>query len=486
MNKHRTFFVLLVLLFLYIPAQAQIHSQLFIGSRSPEVVELQTFLATDRSIYPEGLVTGYFGTLTRAAVIRLQARNGLPQVGSVGPLTRALINSKVQPGTPVVSQPAAQPLTSAAVCNTALIKYDGYDSSHIISREACDLVNSLYASGKAAGNSGDTYENRDNLHVNLCEEWTPNPECPLDHRLFPQHAWRLLNQPGAARTLATGVTIGQASYAGYSDTIGKHSLTSLLYQTQAGADALYQQYTHNNLYAYPALEERTHDNIANTPYTVSTVQVSKAGTDSYRLHDASGSEFPFVKLALLGLASLQPDVKRTLISDGRLMGTLQMLIRRSQRSITDESSYLTSSVHNGTFIAHELVNGQPVPLYDAAKLVRLANGLTLADVPPLPNLTIQSETFTASEKLFSTPGAVARKVPIGSLPRTITVSAGDATNSYEWRMLSGSAKIASNGNTATITFENGTAATRTDVAVFTKKPGGTYYSVPGIVSIYMQ
>lgn len=63
-----------------------------IGMTGPDVSALQTFLAADPSIYPQGLVTGYFGVLTYQAVANFQARNGISAVGRVGPITLAAIN----------------------------------------------------------------------------------------------------------------------------------------------------------------------------------------------------------------------------------------------------------------------------------------------------------------------------------------------------------------------------------------------------------
>ncbi len=64
-----------------------------------EISTLQRFLARDASVYPEGLVTGYFGPATEAAVQRWQSAHGLLSFGSVytngfggvGPKTRAAI-----------------------------------------------------------------------------------------------------------------------------------------------------------------------------------------------------------------------------------------------------------------------------------------------------------------------------------------------------------------------------------------------------------
>ena len=57
-----------------------------------DVRALQELLASDPEIYPEGLVTGYFGSMTEKAVKKLQKRFGIEQVGTVGPLTRGTIN----------------------------------------------------------------------------------------------------------------------------------------------------------------------------------------------------------------------------------------------------------------------------------------------------------------------------------------------------------------------------------------------------------
>ncbi len=91
-------------------AHAAITSSLDVGSTGTQVRELQTYLATNASIYPQGLVTGYFGALTQAAVQRFQAAQGLVSSGTpattgygrVGPITMARLNS-LMGSAPVVS-----------------------------------------------------------------------------------------------------------------------------------------------------------------------------------------------------------------------------------------------------------------------------------------------------------------------------------------------------------------------------------------------
>ena len=70
-------------------------TQMDIGTRGAEVTALQSYLATKTDFYGEGLVTGYFGPLTSAAVARFQTFYGLPAVGRVGPLTLAKLNAVI-------------------------------------------------------------------------------------------------------------------------------------------------------------------------------------------------------------------------------------------------------------------------------------------------------------------------------------------------------------------------------------------------------
>src|SRR3989344_2068237 len=63
--------------------------RLGVGSRGNEVTRLQRLLAEDKSIYPEGAITGYFGALTKNAVVRFQEKFGVLPTGIYGPLTQA-------------------------------------------------------------------------------------------------------------------------------------------------------------------------------------------------------------------------------------------------------------------------------------------------------------------------------------------------------------------------------------------------------------
>src|SRR5690606_2080873 len=79
-------------------------ADLTVGSTGDDVTALQTMLIASGDL--EILVpTGYFGELTKAALIKWQARNGVPATGYFGPLTRAAVAAA---GTPAPTMTDAQ------------------------------------------------------------------------------------------------------------------------------------------------------------------------------------------------------------------------------------------------------------------------------------------------------------------------------------------------------------------------------------------
>jgi len=102
--KSHTLTGTLIAVALLLPAAApagtfSITRTLSFASTGDDVRMLQMILARDATIYPQGLVTGFFGRLTRAAVQRFQVREGIVASGDegstgygvVGPRTRAAL-----------------------------------------------------------------------------------------------------------------------------------------------------------------------------------------------------------------------------------------------------------------------------------------------------------------------------------------------------------------------------------------------------------
>ncbi|PIR84048.1 hypothetical protein COU18_01420 [Candidatus Kaiserbacteria bacterium CG10_big_fil_rev_8_21_14_0_10_51_14] len=137
MNKHvlsRTGIVLssaallFALTWAWSAAAATITSTLDFGSRGSDVTSLQQFLAADATLYPEGLVTGYYGSLTAAAVQRFQCRQNIvcegdaasTGYGRVGPRTLAAVNAAMAggAGTPTTGDVSAPIMTPVIVSTT--------------------------------------------------------------------------------------------------------------------------------------------------------------------------------------------------------------------------------------------------------------------------------------------------------------------------------------------------------------------------------
>ena len=64
-----------------------------IGKKDIEIEHLQELLAADGNSYPQALITGYFGTLTQAALKKFQAKHGLSQTGITDTATQKELNA---------------------------------------------------------------------------------------------------------------------------------------------------------------------------------------------------------------------------------------------------------------------------------------------------------------------------------------------------------------------------------------------------------
>ncbi len=78
--------------------EVKITKELYRGVSSDEVKKVQKFLKQFSEIYPEGLVTGYYGPLTEKAVKKFQEREGLAATGKIDETTRKNINEYLVEG----------------------------------------------------------------------------------------------------------------------------------------------------------------------------------------------------------------------------------------------------------------------------------------------------------------------------------------------------------------------------------------------------
>lgn len=123
------------------------------GSRGDAVSNLQRALKSDSSIYPEGLVTGYFGPLTENAVKKFQAKNNIVNqgdanstgYGAVGPKTNAKLNNAFNYLIEQSQNPFLNPSPKVANCadETNDLAKDACWQSKAVSDKDSSLCNSI-------------------------------------------------------------------------------------------------------------------------------------------------------------------------------------------------------------------------------------------------------------------------------------------------------------------------------------------------------
>lgn len=142
-------------------AHAALTSQMGVGSNGGDVTQLQQFLATNSQIYPAGIVSGYYGPLTEAAVTQFQVVYGISQVGNVGPITEAKINNIMASGFGLDNSAPTIGTISVSQVNptTATINWSTnvpargqvfYSTSPIQANEATGVYQLPYIGGAAA------------------------------------------------------------------------------------------------------------------------------------------------------------------------------------------------------------------------------------------------------------------------------------------------------------------------------------------------
>lgn len=78
----------------------QLIGALQLGMSGDQVKLLQTVLASESDVYPEQVITGYYGKLTEKAIRRFQKKHGLSETGGVGSTTIVQLN-KILKLTPI-------------------------------------------------------------------------------------------------------------------------------------------------------------------------------------------------------------------------------------------------------------------------------------------------------------------------------------------------------------------------------------------------
>ena len=357
---------------------------------------------------------------------------------------------------------------------------------------AAARLNGWLHEGTAAGNYGDLYDNRDGEHSLLPPEIFPE----LTRIQYSEAARRAGLDRGFNRYfLYNAVTIGNASLALTSGPMWR-SLPRMALTDRLQVDSLYQEYSANHLYVYPAHKDYgtpAGDLItANTPYML--ISSGSSGTDQ-----------PLLKAVAAILAAFKPEVKAFLREKGLISPTVQWIFRRGQLGIDSDDDYLTGRAHPSAF------NGKRINLLD---MVERAHSLDAGDVPPMVRLSVKDEDHgtagidvmypSSDDALFDTPSAIARIFRSTDFAKRMVVDASPTTDpnnrplTFRWVVLRGDSKQISirpmndQGSVAEITIPwnarrvgaDNITGDRVEIGVFANN--GKHWSAPAFISVIFQ
>ena len=364
--------------------------------------------------------------------------------------------------------------------------------------EIGNLLRDWYASGSAAGNIGDYYDNRDGGHSQL--NLASHPQL-LPQNNFTEAQIKARVNWGRQTRVLPNVVIGNSSTSYHASEGGSHPRG--YYISSQGVNLLYSQYTRNNLYVYP--EHRDYDPghsgagggygdlfPVNTPYLIAS-------------QGSSGSDQTFLRAVVYTLAAFRPNVKEKLKESGFLMPAVQMLLRISGRRVITDADYLTGKAHPPVFQGNEV---------DIRKMIETAHGIAISNLPPMARIRVVREEGAVfgrdhfeqgkNEKLADTPAAIGRVFRGSAGMRKITIDASESKDlngkplKFFWSVLQGDASrikinhLNAEQSVAEITvpyFDRfpvdgmpGLETNRVDIGVFVHN--GTYYSPPAFLTFY--
>lgn len=197
---------------------------------------------------------------------------------------------------------------------------------------------------------------------------------------------------------------------------------------------------------------------------------------------ASFTDQQYLRAALEVSRSLNPSVKRTIVSSGRLAPTIQALLRRSLRGVASDEDYLSEKAHPTCFATNAL---------DIARLKNAAKSLTTAQIPPVAIIAgvMSDKKPTAPtafpELTYATACAWAFVLRNPETTRSFVVRAGGGA---EYQFVAVHNKEAAKidriaPDAARITLDKSliTPTNRVDVAIFAKT-GESLWSAPSFVS----
>lgn len=248
----------------------------------------------------------------------------------------------------------------------------------------------------------------------------------------------------------------------------------------------------NQLYVYDATPDLRKEFKGDLLFTQNpAVILSTAGAGSA---DAKTAQRDLVELILAAIAVLQPETRQELFNSGKLVPTMQMLLRSHLKGAPD---YTSAAAHPTAFTPAQI---------DAEALLRAANRLTPDSLPPALQIRVRLETMprtgidyfdaVTSEAIADTPTCVTRIIRGSAQTRKITLdaAASEPGVTYVWFVVNGDPEkteirnLTPNGSLVTLSAEwhapyekDGIRMRRVDFACVAKRKDGTC-SAPAFVS----
>lgn len=391
--------------------------------------------------------------------------------------------------TNTVLEPRSNTLLSAFTFSKSPASPQVHGGADRVSR----LLNRRHAGGRAAGNHGDLYDNRDGGHSVLSKKVLPQ----MTHIEYGAEAQAAGVHYGIGTPfLFNAITIGNSSTAVSAGPLWRSQARLILTTPRLIANA-YLQYTNDHVYVFP--EHRDHDPEqgdvfpANTPYMI--VSQGSSGSDGVFLHAVGAI-----------LAAFQPEVKAFLRSKHLVMPTVQMILRSGMRSVRTHQDYLSAKAHPSVF------DGKGIDLW---RMINRAQNMRAEQIPPRVQIAVVEESTPRlgidmfgpagmDEKLFDTPGAVARIVRSTAHEKRMVLSTAGTADpnghplTFTWKVLRGDADritISPRDDAASqveirvpwhrprpVPHNPQLTTDRVDIAVFAHN--GHHHSAPAFVSFY--
>ena len=352
-----------------------------------------------------------------------------------------------------------------------------------------ETLNQMVRRGRAAGNFGDIYDNRDARHSAL----RGVTDVQLTVVQYGEAAMAKELDYGLNETVIfDGVAFGNSSTALTGDawrSQARHALT-----TRLGPIRAWQLYDNNHIYVFP--EHRDHDPVeeggrgdvfpANTPLML----ISKG---------SSGSDRRFLQAIQVILAGFKPDVKALLTEKRLIAPTVQQVLRRGMQGIETWDDYLSAAAHPTVFDQKNI---------DLARMLELANVLEADAAPPRAQIALATDNrprgpFASPlpEELFATPDAIAHAWRGAERRRSYTLSAArswdanDRPLTFHWRVLRGDPamvrieRLKPDASEVEVTIDwhagmrspEGLISSRVDIGLFAHN--GAEYSAPAMFSL---